>query len=299
MAWTPVVDDIKKAGKDVSREAKNCVSGGCDPAQVAKKGLKSMFSAATEGASEEVEESVIRAADHIFDNQVDPLLERAGILSKEVITHAGEEAQVRAENIIDYAVKDVVEGFTPWIQEAARIADQFSPEELEEHLIKTSFDRLDQLENKIFQDANLIMDRVFLLAEDVDCRIEGQRKDIRNDIFERLLSRLERASKNEKECAKENKIRISLFSWESIFQPPDFISITKARNDQLYSLNRCIIEKDIIFETTTEKIIQRYSALAGLAAEYRCIERMGDPEIYTRDWLKYKTKSKIWKELYF
>lgn len=297
LAWTPVIDDIKKVGKDVTREAQNCLSGGCDPGEIAKKGLKSGFSAAAEGAAEEVEESIIRSIDHIFDNQVDPLLERVGVLSKEVINQGGAEAEERAKNIINYAVKDIVEGFNPWIQEAARMADRFSPEELEEHLIKTSFDRLDQLEKKLFQDANLVIDRVAVkidgTVDKVDCAIEGQRRDLRNDIVERLLRLIETPSTKEKVCAEEHDLKIT-------FNPfSDRTSIRNARNDELYDFNKCIIKKDITFNTKTDKILARYSALAGLAAEYRCIERRGDPDRYTRDWLYFRERAQIWKKAHW
>ena len=297
VAWTPIVDDIKKAGGDVSREAQNCISGGCDPGKVAKKGLKSAFSSAAEGASEGVEDSVTRAIDHIFDEQVDPLLERAGILGEELVTHAGDTAEAKAKSIIDYAVKDIVDGFTPWIEEAARVADQFSPEELEEHLIETSFDRLDRLEKKLFKDANLVIDKVSVkidgTIDKVDCAVEGQRKDLRNDIIERLLAAVRTPSREEKVCAKEHDLKIT-------FNPfSDRTSIAGARNDELYDFTRCTIQKDITFDKKTDKIIARYSALTGLAAEYRCIERLGDPERYTKDWLYYKEKAQIWKNIYW
>ncbi|NET25711.1 MAG: hypothetical protein F6K01_09770 [Okeania sp. SIO1I7] len=298
LAWVPVIDDIKKAGENIAEEAKNCFSGGCDPVKVAKKGLKSLVSSAVEGASEEVEESVIRAADHIFDNQVDPLLERAGVLSKEIISFGGEEAETRAKNIINYAVKDVVEGFTPWIEEASRIADKFAPEEIEKHLINTSFDRLDKLENKIFKDANLFLDRVAKIVDDVDCFATGTATKVRDDIYRRILIRIETPTRNQIECAKQHNIKIKLWSWGDIFFGTDDIPITQAEDGQVYAFTKCVIEKDISIGTNTEKIIQRYSDLASLAADYRCIERRGAPEYYTREWLEFKTKAELWLEIY-
>lgn len=278
--------------KDIAREATSCFGGGCDPDRVIKVAMKSQISNATEGFSDEIQESVIEASDHVFDNQIDPLIERTAVLATKIMREGGAEAELRANNIIENAVEDIVEGFDPWLDEAFRVADEFTPEKIEEHLINTSFARLDALEEKLFSDANKFLSKTVLeiggVIENIDCKTLGQRKDIENFILTKIIADISIAgdlfNRENRFCRRE--IGVSLFKKYRTFE-----------NGQIYDFRKCILEKDLTIEQKPKIVLSRYADLAGIAGQFACIEARGVPKRFTGDWLEYTKKYDVLDKL--
>ncbi|MEM8719473.1 MAG: hypothetical protein AAGE84_09205 [Cyanobacteria bacterium P01_G01_bin.39] len=285
--------DKPKIIKDISREASSCMSGGCDPDKMIKMAMKGHISNATEGFTDEVQESIIEASDHIFDKQIDPLIERTAVLATKIIEKGGAEAQLRANNIIEKAVTDIVDSFDPWVtkavglgNEAIRVADegvelagQFTPEKIKEELITTTFNRLDKLEKSLFTNANNFISEII-------CAVDGQTGKVEQKIIDNLLASITGLSKEQKQCIKNNEI-----TSETI----------KLHYLELYEIEKCIIENNINLEKKTNTIIRNYKILATNAAKYRCINRIAGGEAekdFIQDWLDYNYKAQVWKKIY-
>lgn len=281
---------LGKLGEDIKREANSCLSGGCNPGKVIKKGMEDAVSDIVGEASDAVAESIIKAADHVFNKQIDPLLERMNVVVAEQIKRTRGEVENGAKNIINHTVDKIISGFTPWLKEAARVAEMYSPEEIEDHLINTSFDRLEELEAKVFQGADALLSKIEVMIdgtiEKIDCTVDGMKDDLIFTIRDRYTANLFPNPLDS--CRRETGTQ---------FKPGPSLT-----NSDLYNLNKCWFERDIRNAIENNKsidiIIGRYTDLVNLASEIQCIERRGFTKRYVKDWLKYSTKAEMWTKLY-
>ncbi len=289
--------------EDITREATNCFKGGCDPDRMIKVAMKSHISNATEGLTDEVQESVIEASDHIFDNQIDPLVERTAVLASKIIREGGELAEIKANNIIENAVEDIVEGFDPWVENAISLANslakEFTPRQIQERLINTSFDRLNALEERLFADADKLISKTLRqtfeglneLADKTDCKVAGHRLAIENFVLKKLIEDLnpfnDIFNKDNRACRKE--IDVSLTKKFRSFE-----------TGQLYDYRKCILKRDLSMEQNSDILLSRYADLTEIASEFTCIARSStSKERFIKDWFYYTDKYNVLEELVY
>lgn len=277
---SPAFAAIKIGGVDITGEVKNCFSGGCDPSIVINKELKRKSSKISEGLAEPARIEFEKGVNNIFDKNIYPLLKQVDTVAHDRISQIGDVTN----DVLDNAIGKAVNGLDGLIDDFSVIAKTFSPEEIQQKIIISASTEINKISNQLFAQVNVILDRVDIFVDKLDCKAEGFSTALKNDLTKIAnsfspLNLLKQAS-----CRKELKINLL---------KPDF----QLTNSEYYLLTRCLIENEMTKDTQVKQILGYYSDIQGVAKRMRCVERGSSnaSDFYTREYIELGEYYSIWK----
>ncbi|MHC5932647.1 hypothetical protein [Nostoc sp.] len=250
--------------------------GGYPLANYAVKGCKQMMGwlfgglvKQFEGAAKEVVRESSKEIADLFDYKLYPLADKLDYIAQERINHAIErteelESKVKADiehllNTADEKVKDNLEKIDKIREKAIRETitetnfylenriNQMSLAVMEaislsQNSIQHSLERIEYLENKLFKDANQIVDKI---SELIDGKLELIRNELKKYLVHGLPSPLDK-------CRKRLKI-----AWKSGGLFSDI---------ELYELSECYELSKLDEKTSIDKVLKIYGQLQQNAA---------------------------------
>lgn len=255
-----------------------------------------------EDAAKEVVRESSKEIANLFDDKLYPLADKLDYIAQERINHAIErteelESKVKADiehllNTADDKVKNNLDKIDK-IREAA-IKETISQSNfyLENRInqmtlavmqaisfsqssIENSLEKIENLENKLFQDANQIVDKI---CEFIDGKLELIRNELKKYLVHGLPSPLDK-------CRQRLKI-----AWK----PGGLFS-----DVELYELSECYELNKLDEKTSIDEVLKIYGQLQQNAAMMAALVR-NSPELKNRaikDWIKYGLLCKFWRSI--
>jgi len=255
-----------------------------------------------EGAAKQVVRESSKEIADLFDDKLYPLADKLDYIAQERINHAIErteelESKVKADiehllNTADDKVKNNLDKIDK-IREAA-IKETISQSNfyLENRInqmtlavmqaisfsqssIENSLEKIENLENKLFQDANQIVDKI---CEFIDGKLELIRNELKKYLVHGLPSPLDK-------CRQRLKI-----AWK----PGGLFS-----DVELYELSECYELNKLDEKTSIDEVLKIYGQLQQNAAMMAALVR-NSPELKNRaikDWIKYGLLCKFWRSI--
>ncbi len=255
-----------------------------------------------EGAAKEVVRESSKEIANLFDDKLYPLADKLDYIAQERIDHAIEkseelESKVKADieyllNTADKKVKYNLEKIDKIREVAVRETlnqtnfylenriNQMSLAVMEaiscsQSSIEQSLERVECLENKLFQDANQIVDKI---CEFIDGKLELIRNELKKYLIHALPSPLDK-------CRQKLKI-----AWK----PGGLFS-----DIELYELSECYELNKLDEKTSIDEVLKIYGQLQQNAAMMAALVR-NSPELKNRaikDWIKYGLLCKFWRSI--
>jgi hypothetical protein len=246
---------------DIRGEIKSCFGGGCDPSIVINKELKRKSFKISEGLSEPARIEFEKGINNVFDENIYPLLKQIDTVSHDRISQIGDVTN----DVLDNAIGKAVNGMDKLFDDFAVIVQTFSPGEIQQKIILSTSAEISKISTQFFDQVNIILDRVDIFVDKLDCKAEGFSTAIKNDLTKIVNSFLPGNFLKQASCRK--KLGISLLK-------PDF----QLTNSEFYLLTRCLIEKQMSNNKNIniKQVAGYYFDIKGIANRMRCVERNND-----------------------
>ncbi|MEH1769871.1 MAG: hypothetical protein V7K76_13595 [Nostoc sp.] len=255
-----------------------------------------------ESAAKEVVRDSSKEIANLFDDKLYPLADKLDYIAQESINHAIErteelESKVKAD--IEYLLNTADEKVKHHLEKIDKIREQALTEtisktnfylenrinqislavmqaiSLSQNSIEQSLERIEYLENKLFQDANQIVDKI---SELIDGKLELIRNELKKYLVHGLPSPLDK-------CRQRLKI-----AWK----PGGLFS-----DVELYELSECYELSKLDEKTSIDEVLKIYGQLQQNAAMMAALVR-NSPELKNRaikDWIKYGLLCKFWRSI--
>ncbi|MEJ6480133.1 hypothetical protein N0Y54_01905 [Nostoc punctiforme UO1] len=253
-----------------------------------------------EGAAKEVVRESSQEIANLFDDKLYPLADKLDYIAQENINHAiekSEELESKIKVDIEYLLNTADEKIKHHLDKIDKIREKALAEtinktnfylenrinqmslavmqaiSLSQNSIEQSLERIEYLENKLFQDANQIVDKI---SELIDGKLELIRNELKKYLVHGLPSPLDK-------CRQRLKI-----AWK----PGGLFS-----DVELYELSECYELSKLDENTSIDEVLKIYGQLQQNAAMMAALVR-NSPELKNRaikDWIKYGLLCKFWR----
>ncbi|BDI19487.1 hypothetical protein ANSO36C_52890 [Nostoc cf. commune SO-36] len=255
-----------------------------------------------EGAAKKLVRESSKEIANLFDDKLYPLADKLDYIAQESINHAIErieELESKAKVDIEYLLNTADEKIKHQLEEINNIRERFLTEtvsksnfyienrinqmslavmqaiSLSQNSIEQSLERIEYLENKLFQDANQIVDKI---SELIDGKFELIRNELKKYLVHGLPSPLDK-------CRQRLKI-----AWK----PGGLFS-----DVELYELSECYELSKLDENTSIDEVLKIYGQLQQNAAMMAALVR-NSPELKNRaikDWIKYGLLCNFWRNI--
>jgi hypothetical protein len=264
--------------------------------------------------SEAVAPVVLRTAQELLQTVLYPLIDKANMVAKEIISHGrveaekfvrdsgltGPDAQLvyggsmnktfkRATETMKDTISEFVKQLNPWVQNFLHLSERgigvmekWTPEEIRKNLIDPFFGRLDILEEKVYFHANAFLTRAGTFyderLEKTDCMLRGNADRLYGMIVDRWATHL--FPNFFDECRR---------SLDIAFTPGPMLNL-----DQIYELQRCYLMKQVQPEKNICNVLNALNSLTALAADFKCVMKEANVEKYTNHWVFFREQYLFW-----
>ncbi|QMS88485.1 hypothetical protein HUN01_13090 [Nostoc edaphicum CCNP1411] len=255
-----------------------------------------------ESAAKEVVRDSSKEIGNLFDDKVYPLADKLDYIAQESINHAIEKTEELESKIkvdIEYLLSTTDEKVKYYLDKIDNIREKALTDtvsqsnfylenrinqmslavmqaiSLSQNSIEQSLERIEYLENKLFQDANQIVDKI---SELIDGKLELIRNELKKYLVHGLPSPLDK-------CRQRLKI-----AWK----PGGLLS-----DIELYELSECYELSKLDENTSIDEVLKIYGQLQQNAAMMAALVR-NSPELKNRaikDWIKYGLLCKFWHSI--
>ncbi|MEH2216843.1 MAG: hypothetical protein V7K72_06835 [Nostoc sp.] len=255
-----------------------------------------------ESAAKEVVKESSKEIANLFDNKLYPLADKLDYIAQESINHAiekTEELESKVKNDIKHLLNTADDKVKHHLEKIDKIRQKALVEtinktnfylenrinqmslavmqaiSLSQNSIEQSLERIEYLENKLFQDANQIVDKI---SELIDGKLELIRNELKKYLVHGLPSPLDK-------CRQRLKI-----AWK----PGGLFS-----DIELYELSECYELSRLDEKTSIDEVLKIYGQLQQNAAMMAALVR-NSPELKNRaiqDWIKYGLLCKFWRSI--
>jgi len=265
-------DFAKSAGQEIGQLVDDNLSPFADKLDyMAQERIKKSITATEElkGKFKDDIESLLSNA----DGKVRQALESLSQVGEEVIRYLREtigQTDIYLENRIDQISLAVMKA----LKYAQEIGSEFTPEEFQIRLVEPTLAEINVLEDKLFQDANQLVDKI-------DEAVEGKIELIRNELRRHLAHALPNPFDK---CKQQLKIGL---------KPGSMLSDT-----ELYELSECYELSKLDYNTPIDEVLKTYGQLQLNAARKATLVKNA-PELKRRaiqDWFKYGVLCEFWRD---
>jgi hypothetical protein len=210
---------------------------------------------ASKGLIDNAKNAFRESMDYLFDNKLLPLINQLEAAADRVMDHAKDD------------INEVVENFKKQMEElvdhAAKTAQNLidhTVEEIQKKIIDEAFDKLKDLEEKLFQDVTTILNKIDAILKEVSCYAQAIISRVTEEIKKVLPSIINPFDQCRIELTK-------LFPHESM----RFKSISGFSPNQLYEYRKCRLIFFLNENTPIKAVQMAYRDLELLAGDMRCL----------------------------
>lgn len=200
-------------------------------------------------------EAFRESMDYLFDNKILPLINQLEATADRVMDHAKDDINAVVDNfknkmqeLVDFAVN-----------KAEEFVDH-TLEEIKQKIIDATFDRLEEFEDKLFQDMTTILNKIDSILKEVSCYAQAIVYRITDSIKKTLPS----IPNPWEECRKllDELFPSEMMRWKFIgsFTP-----------NQLYEYRKCRLVHYLKEDTPIQAVTMAYRDLELLAGDMRCL----------------------------
>lgn len=210
---------------------------------------------ATSGLIDNAKAAFRESMDYLFDHKVLPLINQLEATANRVMDHARDDINQMVDNF-----KKQMEEL---IKNAAKIATEFVDHTLEEiktKIIDNTFDRLNQFEDKLFQDMTAILNKIDSILKEVSCYAQA----IINRVTDAIKKTLPTLFNPWEEC---RVLLDNLFPGENM----KFKLVGSFTPNQLYEYRKCRLIHYLKEDSPIEGVKMAYRDLELLAGDMRCL----------------------------
>lgn len=212
-------------------------------------------SRATSGLIDNAKRAFRESMDYLFDNKLLPLINQLEATADRVVDHAKDDINLVVENF----KKEMEES----VENSAKIAQSLidhTIEEIKEKIIDETFDKVKDLEEKLFQDITSILNQIDSILKEVSCYAQA----IVTRVTEEIKKVLPRFINPFESC------RIEL---ANLF-PNDYMRVKPLSNfspNQLYEYRKCRLIFYLKDDSPIKAVEIAYRDLELLAGDMRCL----------------------------
>jgi ElaB/YqjD/DUF883 family membrane-anchored ribosome-binding protein len=210
---------------------------------------------ASSGLIDNAKQAFRESMDYLFDNRILPLINQLEATADRVMDHARDDI----DEVVDNFKKEIEE----LVDHAAKIAQNLidhTIEEIKKNIIDHTFDRLNDFEEKVFQDITTILNKIDAILKEVSCYAQA----IVIRVTEEIKKLLPRFINPFDHC----RVRLGkLFPSEHM----RFKSLSKFSPNQLYEFRKCKLISNLKDDSPMKAVKMAYRDLELLAGDMRCL----------------------------
>ena len=207
----------------------------------------------TEGLIEHAKQAFKESMDYLFDQKLKPLINQIEATAERAMDHAVEDIN----KVVDNFEQKMVE----MVEKAAKIAKDFvdhTVDEIKTRIIDNIFDKLNELEEKIFSDITTILNKVDEILQSISCYAHSVIDRIEEDIKKVLPSFY-------------NPFEYCRVKLNIIFPGIRWKLINSMTHEELYEYRKCLLTKDLNEKSLIRTIQAAYREIELLAGNMRCL----------------------------
>jgi len=229
--------------------------------------------------------------------------ERANDQVRENIDHANEKAREILSVLDLIAEKRIDQGDDVVKKRLEQLGDIFT--ELDSNVGKniseleratdSTLKKLDKLKNDTVKDIDRIFEKIFGVLNEAECIVMGQVMSVEM-VGNKLLT----------EAGKKLDLKKKIVAaFKSILKRDDESGEKPAQPQSIrpanyYESMKKILQSEMTENTPVKDILSIYADLSFLSRRMVCLHRNSEAqELYTRDFLKFEVKLKLWKSVYY
>lgn len=208
---------------------------------------------ATDKLIEHAKQAFKESMDYLFDQKLKPLINQIEAAAERAMDHAVEDIN----KVVDNFEQKMVE----MVEKAAKIAEDFvdhTVEEIKTKIIDNTFDKLNELEEKIFTDITTILNKVDEILQSISCYAHSVIDRIEEDIKKVLPSFY-------------NPFEYCRKSLNEIFPGIRWKLVNNMTHEELYEYRKCLLTKDLNEKSLVRTIQAAYREIELLAGNMRCL----------------------------
>ena len=203
----------------------------------------------------EAKQAFRESIDYLFDNKIIPLINQLEATADRVMDHAKDDINA----IVDNFTKQIEDIITKAFEKAQEFMDR-TLEEIKQKIIDATFDRLNELENNLFQDITRVLNKIDEILKEVSCFAQSVVSRITDEIKKMLPSLVNPFEKCRIDLDKLFPGQSMRIKFLSGFSP-----------NQLYEYRKCRLISFIKEDTPIQAVKMAFRDLELLAGDMRCL----------------------------
>jgi len=203
----------------------------------------------------EAKQAFRESMDYLFDNKIIPMINQLEATADRVMDHARDDINA----IIDNFTKQIDSIIETAFNKAQQFMDK-TIDEIKQKIIDATFDRLNEFENKLFQDMTSVLNKIDAILKEVSCYAQSIVARVTDEIKKALPSLINPFEKCRKDLDKLFPGQYMRFKFLSSFTP-----------NQLYEYRKCRLISFIKEDTPITAVKMAFRDLELLAGDMRCL----------------------------
>lgn len=210
---------------------------------------------ATSGMIDHAKAAFRESMDYLFDKKILPLINQLEATADRVMDHAKDDINL----VIDH-FKTQIEELVSFAAKTAKEFVDHTIDEIKQKIIDNTFDRLNQFEEKLFQDMTTILNKIDSILKEVSCYAQA--------IVYRVTEEIKKTLPSIPNPWEACRIQLDkLFPGQSMC----WKMVSSFTPSQLYQYRKCRLVNYLKEDSPIEAVKMAYRDLELLAGDMRCL----------------------------